>query len=94
MQPEPNTRKKPAQTVASVFKVKAENITENPALRDIGLLFIAGGAGMPELTEYSRNAEAPLPEYAALVTGCAPGRQKQAAALHSVAKKFWHITEV
>ena len=75
--------KKLAEAIGSALRVNAKNITENPALHDIDLLFIVGGiyggVSMPELLEYIKKLEAPLPKSAALVTSCASGRQKQTA---------------
>ena len=75
--------KKLAEAIGSLLNVKAKNITEQPALNDIDLLFIVGGiyggVSMPELLEYIKKLEAPLPKSAALVTSCASGRQKQIA---------------
>lgn len=75
--------KKLAEEIGSFSNVKAINITEKPALQDIDLLFIVGGiyggVSMPELLEYIKKLEAPLPKSAALVTSCASGRQKQIA---------------
>ena len=75
--------KKLAEEISSILNVKAKNITENPALHDIDLLFIVGGiyggVSMPELLEYIKKLEEPLPKRAALVTSCASGRQRQIA---------------
>jgi flavodoxin len=73
--------KKLAEAIGSSLNVKAINIIENPALYDIDLLFIVGGiyggVSMPELLKYVKKIGAPLPKYAALVTSCASGRQRQ-----------------
>lgn len=75
--------KKLAEAIGSFLSAKAKNITEKPALHDIDLLFIVGGiyggVSMPELLEYIKKLEAPLPKSAAIVTSCASGRQKQIA---------------
>jgi len=75
--------KKLAEEIGSFLNVKTKNITEKPVLQDIDLLFIVGGiyggVSMPELLEYIKKLEAPLPKSAALVTSCASGRQKQIA---------------
>jgi flavodoxin len=75
--------KKLAEAIGSSLNVQAQNITENPALHDIDLLFIVGGiyggVSMPELLEYIKKVGAPLPRYAALCTSCASGRQRQIA---------------
>jgi len=75
--------KKLAEAIGSAIRVKAENITENPDLHDIGLLFIVsgiyGGASMPELLNYIKQLEAPALKHIALVTSCASGKQRQDA---------------
>lgn len=75
--------RKLAEAVGSALKVKAQNITENPNLSDIGLLFIVGGiyggVSMPELLTFVTAMEAPALKRAALVTSCASGKQRQAA---------------
>ena len=75
--------KKLAEAIGSALKVKAENITENPTLHDIDLLFIVGGiyggASMPELLAYIKEMEAPALKHAVLVTSCASGKQRQDA---------------
>lgn len=75
--------KKLAEAIGSALKVKAKNITENPTLYDIELLFIVGGiyggASMPGLLEYIKKMEAPMLKRAALVTSCASGKQRQDA---------------
>ena len=72
-----------AEAIGSFLNVKIKNITEKPSLQDIDLLFIVGGiyggVSMPELLEYIKKLEAPLPKSAALVTSCASGSQKQIA---------------
>ena len=75
--------KKLAEAVGSFLNVEAQNIYGNPALNDIGLLFIAGGiyggASLPELLDYLKKLNPPLPGCAALITSCASGRQRQTA---------------
>jgi flavodoxin len=75
--------KKLAEAIGSALKVKAKNITENPTLHDIDLLFIVGGiyggASMPELLAYIKEMEAPALNHAVLVTSCASGKQRQDA---------------
>ena len=75
--------KKLADAIGASLNVKAQNITENPALQDVALLFIVGGiyggAGMPELLTYIRETDTPVLKHAALVTSCASGRQRQTA---------------
>lgn len=75
--------KKLAEAIGSALNVKAENITENPTLQDIDLLFIVsgiyGGASLPELLEYMIDMEAPALKRAVLVTSCASGKQRQDA---------------
>ena len=75
--------KKIAEAIGSFLNVDAKNIAEKPALNDVDLLFIVGGiyggVSMPELLEYIKKLETPLPKSAALITSCASGRQKQIA---------------
>ncbi|MEN6339837.1 MAG: hypothetical protein ABFD03_06890 [Clostridiaceae bacterium] len=75
--------KKLAEAVGSALEVKAQNITENPNLTDIELLFIVGGiyggVSMPELLTFVTAMEAPALKRAALITNCASGKQRQAA---------------
>lgn len=70
-----------AEAIGRFLSVDARNIAEKPALNDVELLFIVGGiyggVSMPELIEYIKNLEEPLPKSSALVTSCASGRQKQ-----------------
>jgi len=73
--------KKLAEAIGLFLNIKVQNITENPALDDVDLLFIVGGiyggASMPALLTYIKTIEAPVPKYAALVTSCASGSQRQ-----------------
>jgi len=78
-----NHSKTLAEAIGSALKVKAKNITENPILHDIDLLFIVGGiyggASMPDLLTYIQGMEAPALKNSALVTSCASGKQRQDA---------------
>jgi flavodoxin len=73
--------KKLAEAIGSFLNVKAQNITENPDLHDIALLFIVGGiyggVSMPELLVYIRQMDAPALKNVALVTSCGSGKQRQ-----------------
>lgn len=75
--------RKIAEAVGSALQVKAQNITENPNLADIELLFIVGGiyggVSLPELLTFVSGMEAPALKRAALVTSCASGKQRQTA---------------
>lgn len=75
--------KKLAEAIGKALNIEAKNISENPTIHHAELLFIVGGiyggVSMPELLEYLKRAEAPLPRYAALVTSCASGSQRQTA---------------
>jgi flavodoxin len=70
-----------AEAIGSSLNVKAKNITENPDLHDIDLLFIVGGIyggnSMPELMVYIKGMDIPSLKHAALVTSCASGKQRQ-----------------
>lgn len=75
--------KKLAEAVGSALEVKAQNITENPNLADVELLFIVGGiyggVSLPELLTFVSGMEAPALKRAALITNCASGKQRQDA---------------
>ena len=75
--------KKLAEAIGSALKVEAENITENPSLQDIDLLFIVsgiyGGASLPDLLKFIKEMEAPALKRAVLITSCASGKQRQDA---------------
>lgn len=75
--------KKLAEAIGSALGVKASNITEQPDLRDVELLFIVGGiyggVSLPELLTFVSGMEAPALKRAALVTSCASGKQRQSA---------------
>ncbi len=75
--------KKLAEAIGEALNVEAKNITENPTLHDIDLLFIVGGiyggASMPELLAYIKEMDAPALKHAVLVTSCASGKQRQDA---------------
>jgi flavodoxin len=78
-----NHSKKLAQAVGTAFGVQAANITEQPDLKDVDLLFIVGGiyggVSLPELLDYLKGLDAPALKHAALVTSCASGKQRQSA---------------
>ena len=75
--------KKLAEAIGSALRVKAKNITENPTLHEIDLLFIVGGiyggTSSPVLLEYITEMEAPALKHAVLVTSCGSGKQRQDA---------------
>lgn len=75
--------KKLAEAIGAALQVEAKNISRNPALTDVDLLFIVSGiyagASKPELLDYLKRLEAPLPMSAAIVTSCASGKQNQTA---------------
>ncbi len=83
--------KKLAEAIGLSLNIKVQNITENPALHDVDLIFIVGGiyggASMPELLAYIKTLEAPMPKYAALVTSCASGSQRQIAVRNILEEK-------
>jgi flavodoxin len=74
--------RKIAEAVATALGIKAQNIREKPVLKDIGLLFIAGGIyggeSMPELLDFIRGLDAAVVRRVALLTSCGSGIQKQA----------------
>ncbi|MEN6420268.1 MAG: flavodoxin domain-containing protein [Clostridiaceae bacterium] len=75
--------KKLAEAVGSALNVKAQNITDNPNIKDTELLFIVGGiyggVSLPELLTFVSGMETPALKRAALITNCASGKQRQAA---------------
>jgi len=75
--------KRLAEEIGSALRAKTYNITENPDLHDIDLLFIVsgiyGGASMPELLNYIKEMHAPALKHTVLVTSCASGKQRQDA---------------
>ena len=75
--------KKLADAIGAALGVDAQNITENPDLSEIDLLFIVsgiyGGASMPDLLNFLKEMKAPRLKHAAIVTSCASGKQQQAA---------------
>lgn len=75
--------KKLAEAIGSALNIEVKNINESPTINHADLLFVVGGiyggVSMPELLEYIKKLDAPLPKYAALITSCASGKQSQAA---------------
>lgn len=75
--------KKLAEAIGLALNIEAKNINEIQNLNYAELLFVVGGiyggVSMPELLEYIKEMKMPLPKYAALVTSCASGRQRQTA---------------
>lgn len=73
--------KKLAEAIGSALKVKAENVLDNPVIKDIDLLFIVGGiyggVSMPELLTYVKNLNVGTVKQAAIVTSCGSGKQRQ-----------------
>jgi flavodoxin len=82
--------KKLAEAIGKALNVEAKNISENPMI-NADLLFVVGGiyggVSMPELCEYIKKTKAPLPKYAALVTSCASGSQRQTAVRTALEEK-------
>ena len=83
--------KKLAEAVGSALGVKANNITEQPDLRKVELLFIVGGiyggVSLPELLTFVSGMEAPALKRAALITSCASGKQRQSALRKTLEEK-------
>lgn len=86
-----NHSKKLAEAIGFCLNIQAQNITEKPTLQDVDLLFIVGGIYgglcMPELLEYLRVIKSPLPKYAALVTSCGSGKQRQIVLRNTLEEK-------
>lgn len=76
-----NHSKKLAEAIARSLHAKAENIKENPVLKDVALLFIVGGLysgeSMPELLEFLRRVDGAQIKRAALVTSSATKKHEQ-----------------
>ena len=83
--------KKLAEAIGKALNTEAKNISENPDIHDADLLFVVGGiyggVSMPELLEYIKKIETPLPRYAALVTSCTSGSQRQNAVCNILEEK-------
>jgi len=83
--------KKLAEAIGSALDVKAQSILDNPILTDVELLFIVGGIyggeSLPALIEYLKGLDVSTLKRAALVTSCASGKQKQAAAREVLEQK-------
>lgn len=92
-----NHSKKLAEAIGSALNVKAKNITENPTLQDVDLLFIVsgiyGGASMPQILEYIMGMEAPALKRAVLVTNCASGKQRQDAVRRILEEKSIEVID-
>lgn len=73
--------KKLAEAIGSALNTRAENVAENPVLKDIDLLFVVGGIyggeSMPELLAYAKSLDSKEVRKAVLVTSCASKKQKQ-----------------
>ncbi len=86
-----NHSKKLAEAIGTAIKVSAGNITDNPILQDTEFLVIVGGIyggkSMPELLNFLNALQAPALKYAALVTSCASGKQRQDEACSILAEK-------
>jgi flavodoxin len=70
-----------ANAIAQELKVSALNITTNPKLENIDLLFIVGGIygnkSLPELTEYLKALDNNNVTKVALITSCVSNKMKQ-----------------
>ncbi len=83
--------KKLAEAIGLALNIEAKNINAKPALNHVDLLFVVGGiyggVSMPELLEYIKGLETPLPGRVALVTSCASGKQRQTEIRSMLEKK-------
>lgn len=73
--------KKLAEAIGGLLNTKAENVSSNPVMKDIDLLFVVGGiyAGesLPELLKYIGLLDGKEIRKVALITSCASKKQKQ-----------------
>jgi len=73
--------KKIADAIAQELKVPAQDITTNPKLENIDLLFIIGGIygskSLPELTGYLKGLDSTMVKKVTLVTSCVSKNTKQ-----------------
>lgn len=80
-----------AESIGAALNTEVKNINVNPQINDADLLFVVGGIyggnSMPELLEFIKKLDAPLPKYAAIITNCASGRQSQIAVRDILEKK-------
>lgn len=89
--------KKLAEAIGLALNIEAKNINTKPALNHVDLLFVVGGIyggiSMPELLEYIKGLEMPLPGRAALVTSCASGSQRQTEIRSMLEKKGIEVVD-
>lgn len=75
--------KKLAEAMGERLKIMPQNIKTNPEPVTADLLIIAGGIyggqSLPDLLAYAKKLDAASVKSAALVTGCASGKQQQAS---------------
>ncbi|MCQ1530494.1 flavodoxin domain-containing protein [Lutispora saccharofermentans] len=73
--------KKLAEAIGKALNIKADNVSDNPALEDVDLLFIVGGiyggGSLPELLDFVKNLDGGKIKSAALVTSCVSKKQGQ-----------------
>ncbi|SHO43004.1 flavodoxin domain-containing protein [Anaerocolumna xylanovorans] len=73
--------KKLALAMGKALNVQADNVADNPALEEVGLLFIVGGiyggGSLPELLEFVKKLDKEKVKKAALVTSSATKKQGQ-----------------
>lgn len=73
--------KRIADAVAEALNVKSANISEDPDLTEVDLLFIVGGIygskSDPKMIGYVSKIDGKMVRKAALVTSCASNRRKQ-----------------
>jgi flavodoxin len=73
--------RKLATAIGRALHAEAENVKENPSLKEAGLLFIVGGIyggeSLPELVNFLNGLDGRSIKRAALVTSCASKKQGQ-----------------
>jgi len=83
--------KKLAEAIGRALNIRAENVKEKPALKDVDLLFIVGGiyggASMPELLSFVDQLSPESVRGAALITSCASKKQRQKGVRSLLEKK-------
>jgi flavodoxin len=82
--------KKIADAISAEFEIKAEDINNDPKLKDVDLLFIVGGiyasASDPRMAGYIKKLDGSMVKKAVLITSCASSRIRQTSVRESLTK--------
>jgi flavodoxin len=88
---------KNAEAIAAALGVRAQNVTEQPKARPLGLLILVGGiyGGQchPALAEYAQSLDGTLIQKAALVTSSASKHASQTAVSEILEQKGISVVE-